>query len=128
MTDLPKPKVAAARLVAVGLWSDEGDHYQVHDYSDYQRSAEQVERERASARFRKRNQRSNGHVTQMSRRDIFDVTAMSRRESRPCHSDVTLPESETETERDNYFGFRVTKEAVHSSGFDIHTPGFEVAS
>ena len=41
------PVSAAKKLVAAGLWIDEGDHYQMHDYLDYQPSKEQVANKRA---------------------------------------------------------------------------------
>lgn len=41
------PATAAKELVTVGLWTDEGDHYLMHDFDRYQPSREQVEKQRA---------------------------------------------------------------------------------
>lgn len=61
---IPKPMVdrltdaatarSVGRLVDQGLWVDDGASYTVHDYQLYQRSAEQIEADRASDRRRKR--------------------------------------------------------------------------
>jgi hypothetical protein len=59
-----KAKRLATKLVAVGLWHDRGDHYEIHDYRQYQEQAlkEVVEARREYERERKRKQRSAGHV------------------------------------------------------------------
>lgn len=54
------PATAAKRLVTAGLWIDEGDHYQMHDYLDYQPSKEQVEAERERWRSSKQRRRKRG--------------------------------------------------------------------
>lgn len=54
------PVSAAKKLVAAGLWIDEGDHYQMHDYLDYQPSKEQVEAERERWRSSKQRRRKRG--------------------------------------------------------------------
>jgi hypothetical protein len=50
----------AERLCKVGLWHDRGDHYEIHDYSDYQEAALKESREarREYERDRKRDQRT----------------------------------------------------------------------
>lgn len=99
LTDLAKPMVVARRLVEVGLWLDRGDCYEVHDYDDYQRSAEQVVRERETARRRQQIHRGSNGARLACHGDVTAlVTPMSHRESRPCHGEVTLPEVEVETE------------------------------
>lgn len=59
----PGGKRQAAALVAVGLWFREPRHglpgYRYHDWADYQRTAESVERERAEARERARRNRES---------------------------------------------------------------------
>lgn len=45
---------AVTVLVENGAWTDEGDHYRIHDYLSHQRSKEQVERERERWRRNKR--------------------------------------------------------------------------
>lgn len=52
-----RPAVLARRLVDAGIWLDEGDHYRIHDYHDYQPSREQVESQRDAARERQRKSR-----------------------------------------------------------------------
>lgn len=111
LTDLPKPVLAARRLVEVGLWLDYGECYQVHDYDDYQRSAKQVDRDRELARERKRHQRAGGS-------NGSSVTAVSR----SCHAGVRFLEVEVETEGcDNY---RFSRD---QRGFP-QAPGDEVAA
>lgn len=62
-----KAKALAAKLVLVGLWHDEGDHYEIHDYHEFQEQAlkENVDDRREYERERKRQQRQQkkaGHV------------------------------------------------------------------
>lgn len=52
------PEHGIRELLDAGLWRDEGSCYVVHDYHDYQPSAEDVLRERASARARVNRWRS----------------------------------------------------------------------
>lgn len=54
VTKLVSGRVAARveALLAVGLWVEYSDHYQIHDYLEHQRSREQIENERRSARER----------------------------------------------------------------------------
>ena len=51
---------AARRLTEVGLWRDEGDHYLIPDYLDYNPSKEQNDARRAAAAARKAKERANG--------------------------------------------------------------------
>lgn len=63
LTDVPRPAQRVDALLAAGLWEDEGDHYRVHDYLEFQPSREQVEADRAAARDRMarvRSHRSSG--------------------------------------------------------------------
>lgn len=48
----------ALRLVDAGLWDESDGGYQIHDYLDYQPSAEKVKAERESARLRMQQARS----------------------------------------------------------------------
>lgn len=84
----------AEALVRVGLWRDEGDHWQVHDYLDWNPSRADVERQRkASAeRMRKSRERraqkeraTDTLVSPMLRRNIFatDTTVAA---PTPLHS------------------------------------------
>lgn len=48
----------AEALVRVGLWYDHGDHWQVHDYLDWNPSREEVEKQRAASAERMRKSRA----------------------------------------------------------------------
>lgn len=53
LSDRRSPGRLAARLVAAGLWHDEGDHYRVHDWEEHNMAAEAIRAqrgERATAR------------------------------------------------------------------------------
>ncbi|PBC71530.1 hypothetical protein BX265_6140 [Streptomyces sp. TLI_235] len=98
------PSVArfvAERLVIAGLWVEEGDGFRIHDYLDYQRSAEQIgaEREKNAARqkaFRDRrkpapvgpesgsdrNAVTNGRVTGAPNPNPIERTTSSQSETR----------------------------------------------
>lgn len=57
LSDRKTPDRLAARLVAVTLWEDHGDHYRVHDYSDWNRTQEsrsEAGRKAARARWDKK--------------------------------------------------------------------------
>lgn len=60
---------ALRELVSVGLLVDEGDHWQIHDYVDHQRTRAEVEAERnaASERSRRYRSRQRHGVTNASR-------------------------------------------------------------
>jgi hypothetical protein len=66
VTTWPAGKRAAGTLVSVGLWSKEPRNglpgYQFHDWEDYQRSAKQIEAERAEGRERARRSRERGRT------------------------------------------------------------------
>jgi hypothetical protein len=59
ISDAPDPQAAADELVAAGLWSQVGNHYQIDDYLHHQPSASEVERRRSDAR--QRAERSRRH-------------------------------------------------------------------
>lgn len=46
LTDRKTPSKLAKRLVDVRLWEEEGDHYVVHDWPDYNEPSEEVRRRR----------------------------------------------------------------------------------
>lgn len=56
----PRAAKLAAKLCEVGLWHDRGNHYEIHDYADYQEQAlkEAQDARREYERERKRAQRS----------------------------------------------------------------------
>jgi hypothetical protein len=43
LSDRKSPAKLAVLLVEVGLWIDRGDHYEIHDYLEHQRSAEEIQ-------------------------------------------------------------------------------------
>lgn len=47
LSDRADPMALAARLVDVGLWIDRGDHYEMHDYLEHNRSAAEIKELRA---------------------------------------------------------------------------------
>lgn len=58
LADVENATELASRLVEVGLWDREEGGYRVHDYHEYQPSAEKVKAERAAAAERMRKARS----------------------------------------------------------------------
>ena len=51
---------AARRLVDVGLWHDRGDHFEIHDFLEYNPSKADLEAKREKEREKKRRQRAKG--------------------------------------------------------------------
>jgi hypothetical protein len=79
--DIDDPKAAVTTLVRVGLWEMiESGEYRVHDYLEYNPSAEKVKAERKAAQERMRRNRSGG-VRANNGRSSEDV-----REPRPVPS------------------------------------------
>jgi hypothetical protein len=62
LTDQRKVLDLAERLVTVGLWTDEGPSFQVHDYLEHQRSKKTIESERSSAKVRANKRRGSPEV------------------------------------------------------------------
>jgi hypothetical protein len=58
LADVDDPALLAIRLVDAGLWEAVAGGYQVHDYGEYQPSAEDVKRERRAAAERARTYRA----------------------------------------------------------------------
>jgi hypothetical protein len=66
LTGLARPMKLAEKLVDVGLWESVAGGFQIHDYTDHQRTAEQVKRERVASKERvtkHRAQRNGNGVT-----------------------------------------------------------------
>ena len=68
LSGVPNPAKAADELVAAGLWHDVDRGWEVHDYLEHQRSASDVDGDRAAARKRKQRSRDrqrndHGEVT-----------------------------------------------------------------
>jgi len=72
----------AKRLCEVGLWHDRGDHYEVHDYEDFQAEAtkETVTARREYERSRKREQRSRGRRPADVRDNVRDNVPRDERD------------------------------------------------
>ena len=113
--DLPHPKAVARLLVDVGLWEEAEGGYVIHDYLDYQRSREQVKRERSLnagrvAKFRQGNsdmtpsvkpsypENSNGDVTPLQTPDSNGDVTVVYGES---NSDVTEPDTDRDRDRES---------------------------
>jgi hypothetical protein len=123
---MPEPDIAdlVALLVEIGLLEQTDDGYQIHNYEHYQRTRAQVEEDREKNRKRQQKVRKPD-VTPMSQRDKSvtnaDVTDLSRRDtpvtgvpvSRLRHADVTVPESESESDVEtDAFSHRVNRLAT----------------
>jgi hypothetical protein len=61
------PKAAARKLVEVGMWHDCGDHYEIHDFGEYNPTADKVKAERLAAKARMKKIRSGEHAANGSR-------------------------------------------------------------
>lgn len=60
LTSVPQPMKRAAELVAAGRWVEVDGGYMLHDYLKYQKTAEQIRKEREQARQRQVRFRNNG--------------------------------------------------------------------
>lgn len=101
LADIKAPQREVAKLVAVGLWHDVDDAYEVHDYAEHQRSSEQVEADREAARERKRRQRDKGKRPP-------PVPPESRRDMPVSHAEVRLQETEAVSETTSSSGSSTT--------------------
>lgn len=73
LTPVPNVTKQIRALVDAGLWIDEGDHYRVHDYLDFQPSRRSVEADREKARRRmEKFRRSSGEQTPNEREKFAD--------------------------------------------------------
>lgn len=108
LVDLDIPQKVADDLVAAGLWRDEGLHYQMHDFLDYNPTAEQVTKARTDAaerqrraRERARERRNKGDVSRVSHAPVTrDVTDPRHGPPDPTRPDPVLacPDERTEVE------------------------------
>lgn len=53
LSSIQTPKKAAQELTQAGLWHETSDGWEVHDYTEHQRSKADIETERAAARERR---------------------------------------------------------------------------
>lgn len=75
-----RPSVAR-RLLELGLWTDEGDHYQMRNYLDYQPSKEHVEAERERWKRNKKRGRSSRVSTEDTTEDTTEDSPENPAES-----------------------------------------------
>lgn len=100
LSPVRRVKKATAELIAADLWSEEGARILVTNYVKWQRSKSQIESDKSAAKERQKRSRtrrdantgadSSESVAQMSRRD-------KHRDEAQCHSDVTQPDTDTDT-------------------------------
>jgi hypothetical protein len=63
LSDVRRVRQCADQLVQVGLWETAGDGWRIHDYLEYQPSAEKVARERELKRQRQEKWRAGGDAS-----------------------------------------------------------------
>ncbi len=79
LSDVRRPRLCVDQLVQAGLWEDAKDGWQIHDYLEYQPSAEKVQQEREAKR--KRQAKWRGHVdasTDASQEPSRDASSRAR--------------------------------------------------
>lgn len=97
LSDRKYPKQLAAQLVGVGLWHDRGDHYEVHDYGDYQPTAEVVRAKReqarkaAQSRWAPKPRPPSGEQCEPHADRIAESTTDSTTDSNPNSNAETMP-------------------------------------
>ena len=88
-------------LVDVGLWEEEGDHYLMHHWHDYQPSREKVNQDRAAAAERQKRARDKAREShEKSRRDSHVTNGVSHGPpdpTRPVKENAAPREPETDT-------------------------------
>lgn len=84
---------SAERLVSVGLWHDEGDHYLIHDYAQWNPSSEQIKSDRLAARERMRKHRGGPE------RSGEQAATFRRTQSPVRQQDVEVDKTKIETPR-----------------------------
>lgn len=89
LTDVPKPRTQIARLLAEGVWDEDGDSYVIHDYLVYQPSREKVMAERDAAARRQRRSRQRHGVTDTVTDDVTDDVSHTVSHTTPSRPDPT---------------------------------------
>jgi hypothetical protein len=69
LTNLHKPEKEAGKLVEAGLWHDKDDHYEIHDYHQWNPPAAKVKAKREADRVRKESARNPDRQTEESPRN-----------------------------------------------------------
>lgn len=91
LADIPQAPKHITALIEAGLWHDEGDHYQLHDYLDYQASRVEVEADRERQRERKRRQRQTGMSTRSPTGTFAGTTGGTTTGNPPSSPTVPIP-------------------------------------
>ena len=102
LPDLPTPKKVAAALVDARLWEVATGGYQIHDYHDYQPTADAVkagrDRKRDIDRDRQRRHRDNHRDNGVTERDSpRDISVTDRDVTLPPYPSRTHPDTTTAT-------------------------------
>src|SRR5258708_2440794 len=82
ISDVRRPAQCADQLVQAGLWEVTEDDWRIHDYLEYQPSAERVREEREAKRRRQERWRSGRDASQDESRD---VSSRARAHPIPSH-------------------------------------------
>lgn len=85
LADVPDAEILADRLVDAGLWERAEGGFQVHDYRDYQPSADEVKREREAAARRQAEYRARRAEARNAARN-GSGDALLTHESRPSRA------------------------------------------
>lgn len=102
----------AARLVAVGLWIDKGDHYVFHDWKKWQSSRADVEAKREKDAERKRRWRERRAA------ESAEVTTGQTQDSTGTDASRPLGVRSTETETETYSDPETEPDTDQISGYD----------
>jgi hypothetical protein len=63
LSDVRRPLQCAEQLITAGLWEPNGDGWMIHDYLDYQASADKVRQDRDAKRQRQERWKANREIT-----------------------------------------------------------------
>lgn len=77
LSDRKAPMRLASKLVEVGLWDEDGEHFRVHDYADWNRSSESrsaAGRKAARARWGNAERNANASESHSERIEIADAS------------------------------------------------------
>lgn len=85
LADVPDSESLAERLVESGLWELAEDGFQIHDYRDYQPSADEVKREREAAAKRQAEYRARRAEARNAARNGVSDASLTR-ESQPSRA------------------------------------------
>src|SRR5690606_38821747 len=88
LSDRRAPMKLAAKLVEVGLWDPDGDHYQVHDYADWNKTSESrsaAGRKAAQARWGNADRNANASESHSERIESADASGCTIPIPNPMH-------------------------------------------